>query len=382
MQLENQNNSSEKVDADYLFALARDKSAEGRTNLAKTIDELFDGVGDALTDREKHLMLHILQGIIHEVEVSVRKNLSSRLATIDDAPHELITMLANDEINVAYPILSQSAVLRDMDLIDIVQQRTQEYQLAITLREDISEEVSDALVETENVSVVENLLRNDNARISQTTMEYLVEQSKRIDTFQEPLLHRSDLKEDLAKRMFMWVSAALRQHIINRYEVEPDEVDMLLEEASFDEINVILADKKESEQATKKLASALKDENMVTPNMLVSALMDGEVPLFIALFSELTELTQTLAARIIFEEGGEGMAIACKAVKIPEFQFGTLFKMSRKTKPKVARNLDVELPKVLLLYRKMEEKAALRVLKRWQRGGEYLSAIRMLEQNG
>jgi len=87
-------------------------------------------------------------------------------------------------------------------------------------------------------------------------------------------------------------------------------------------------------------------------------------------------------ARIIFEEGGEGMAIACKAVDIPEFQFGTLFKMSRKTKPRIARNMDVELPKVLALYRKMDEKAAIRVLRRWQRGGEYLSAIRMLEQHG
>ena len=37
-------------------------------------------------------------------------------------------------------------------------------------------------------------------------MEYLVEQSKRVDTYQNPLLKRPDLEPDLAKRMYLWVS--------------------------------------------------------------------------------------------------------------------------------------------------------------------------------
>ncbi|MCW9033260.1 MAG: DUF2336 domain-containing protein [Rhodospirillales bacterium] len=371
-----------QLTADDLFKLARDKSAKGRTNLAETISELFDGASGELTDKERNLMFNILQGIIQEVEVSVRKNLSGKLASAKDAPYDLISMLANDEISVAYPILSQSSVLRDMDLVDVIKRRTNEHQLAITLRDDISENVSDALVENGDTNVVENLLRNDNAKISETTLEYLVEQSQRIDTFQDPLLHRSDLKEDLAKRMFMWVSAALRQHIVDRYEIDEDEVDALLEEATLDEIDVILVEKKNKEQASTKLAATLKNENLATPNMLVAALMDGEVALFIAMFSELTGLNQTLTARIIFEPGGEGMAIACKAVDIPEFQFGTLFKMSRKSKPSVAKALDIELPKVLHLYRRMDPEAAVKVLHRWQRGGEYLSAIRLLQNDG
>ncbi len=371
-----------QLNADDLFKLARDKSASGRTNLANTITELFDGQAGELTDRERNLMFGILQGIIEEVEISVRKNLSGKLALIDDTPHDLINMLANDDISVAYPILAQSSVLRDMDLVDIVKRRTNEHQLAVTLREDISEDVSTALVECGDVNVVENLLRNDNAKISATTLEYLVEQSQRIDTFQDPLLHRSDLKEDLAKRMFMWVSAALRQHIVDRYEIDADEVDELLEDATLDEIDTLVAEKKNKEVASKKLASTLKDENLVTPNMLVAALMDGEVALFIALFSELSGLNEILASRIIFEPGGEGMAIACKAVDIPEFQFGTLFKMSRKSKPSVAKTLDTELPKVLHLYRRIEHEGALKVLHRWQRGGEYLSAIRLLKDVG
>jgi uncharacterized protein (DUF2336 family) len=371
--------SPDKIDTDYLFQLARDKSSEGRSNLASIIADLFDHQGNSISDRERDLMFNILHGIIHEVEESVRTSLSRRIASFSDAPLELINHLATDEIDVAYPILKKSKVLRDADLIDVIRLRTHEHQLAITLRTDISEDVSDALVEGGDEGVVESLLKNENARISEATMEYLVDQSERIDTYQEPLLHRHDLKEDLAKRMFMWVSAALRHHIIDRYEIDAQVVDDLLEQVATEEAERAATARQEARRSSAKLTAALRDEGMVTAEMLVAALTDGEVPLFLALFTEITGLTEFLAARMVFEEGGEGLAIACRAVGIPEPQFAKIFAMSRRSKPHVAKALKRDLPKVLDLYRKMTQEAAAAVLHRWQRGSDYLAAIRELE---
>jgi uncharacterized protein (DUF2336 family) len=366
------------IDTEYLFQLARDKSAEGRAVLARIISDLFDKQGDALSDRERGLIFNILHGIIHDIEVSVRGNLSQRLAALPDVPRELITVLANDAIDVSYPVLSKSTVLRDTDLIDVIRLRSLEHQLAVTLRTEISEEVSDVLVETAEESVVGSLLKNQNARISESTMEYLVEQSRRVNTYQEPLLHRNDLNSTLAKRMFMWVSAALRQHIVNRYEIDPETVDHLLEEAALEEIDKTAATRETGNRGAEKLAATLKSEGMVTPKMLVAALTDGEVPLFLAMFAEVTCLNEYLAARIVFEAGGEGLAIACKALDFPEFEFATIFNMSRKTRPNTKRNMKADLRKVLELYRNMTTNAAQAVLHRWQRGSDYLAAIREL----
>jgi len=205
------------LDADRLLSLARESSVKSRTELAAIVDSLFDDRGAALSDREKTLMFNIIQQLVHEVEVSVRKKLSEKFAEDTEVPRELIKALASDELDVAYPILTKSKVLHDEDLIEIIRLRTEEYHLAITLRDDISETVTDALVETNNVGVITHLLKNENARISKAAMDYLVEQSKRVDTFQEPVLRRTDLPEALAKKMFMWVSAALRHHIVERY---------------------------------------------------------------------------------------------------------------------------------------------------------------------
>ena len=373
---------SQPIDTDYLFQLARDKSAQGRSVLAGIISDLFDDQGDSLSDRERTLIFNILHGIIHDIEVSVRINLSSRLASRTDVPHDLLTQLANDEIDVAYPILTGSTVLRDIDLIDVIRLRTHEHQLALTLRNEISEEVSDALIETGQENIVESLLKNQNARISQSTMEYLVEQSRRVDTYQEPLLQRNDLKADLAKRMFMWVSAALRQHIIGRYGIDPETVDHLLEKAALEEIDKTVSDGGRGNRGAGKLAGAMLDEGMITPEALVAALADGEVSLFMAMFARLTGLNEYLSARMVFEAGGEGMAISCKALGFPQSQFVSIFKMSRKARPNRKRNTKKDLLTVLDLYERMTPEAAQAVLHRWQRGSDYLAAIRELELNG
>ena len=45
----------------------------------------------------------------------------------------------------------------------------------------------------------------------------------------------------------------------------------------------------------------------------VTALNEGEVPLFVGLFSRFAEIREYLVTRILFEPGGEGLAIACRA---------------------------------------------------------------------
>ena len=369
------------LNAEHLLALAREKSGNSKTELVQIIDSLFEDRGNSLSDREKSLMFNIIENLVHEVEVSVRTKLSEKLADSTDAPHELIKTLASDDMEVAYPVLSRSRVLQDKDLIEIIRHRTEEYHLAITLRDNVSMAVSDALVETESESVITSLLNNENATISNGTMEYLVEQSKRVDTFQEPLLHRSDLQGDLAKKMFMWVSAALRHHIVGRYDFDATTVDHLLEQAANEGYNSTMAEKSEAASGSADLIKSLRERGMITPEMLVKTLSGGEVSLFLAIFSDLTKINDVLIRRIVFEKGGEGIAIACKAIEIPEIQFATIYRKSRRVAPGRGDATRAEVNAVLDLYRNIEPGEAHKVVEMWQRDTEYLSAIRDLLPN-
>ena len=130
-----------------LIRLAHDKTEDNRRVLLENISHLFLSSEGRLSEREIALMSDILTKLVHDVEMSVRRELSERLADIDAAPLDLIVMLANDDIEVASPVLMHSGMLRDKDLIEIIKHRTQEHMLVVAGRDAVSEDVSDALVD-------------------------------------------------------------------------------------------------------------------------------------------------------------------------------------------------------------------------------------------
>jgi uncharacterized protein (DUF2336 family) len=367
-------------DAPYLLALARQKTVASRNALAETIAGLFSQDADSLNDREFALMADILRRVLKEIEVSVRRRIAAEFASRPDVPRDLLTFLANDEIDVAYPVLSQSPVLRDADLIEVIRNRTLEHQLAVAVRFDVSEAVSEELVGTGNETVITELLKNPDARISRATLGYLVEQSRRVDGYREPILSRSELPADLAKRMVMWVSAALRKTIIERFALDPEEVDELIEQAALDaDATEDPEDAGTAHMAAKKLADELNAAGRNDADLMISALQNGEVSLFVTLFARASGMREILVRRMLFEPGGEGLAIACKAMDFAREDFSVIFLFSRKARPVSAAVLRDEHHAVMDLYERMTTKACRKVLSRWTRDHNYLKALLEVE---
>ncbi|HRW29960.1 MAG TPA: hypothetical protein P5227_08185, partial [Emcibacteraceae bacterium] len=84
-----------------LIKLAHDSSKKGRAELFNGITDLIESQYQQISSTEIDLMMDILGRIIRDVEVSLRRKLSLKLADKDDVPVELIILLANDEIEVA-----------------------------------------------------------------------------------------------------------------------------------------------------------------------------------------------------------------------------------------------------------------------------------------
>jgi uncharacterized protein (DUF2336 family) len=367
-----------KVETQHLFDLARDKTVAGRQALTATVTDLFFSSGNSLTDRERSLMTEILRQLINDVETSVRRALAEKLAKHPDAPRDLILSLANDEIAVAHVILEHSEVLRDEELIEIIHHRTLEHQLAIAVRKSVSEQVCVALVETGHVDAIRTLLENTSSRISAATMAYLVEQSKRLDTYQNPLLQRPDLGADLARRMYWWVSAALRKHILENFSVDASEFDDALE-GTVSDLAATQPDIEKSKSA--ELADNLQEELAITPQLLVQSLRQGEIALFEAMFSKLTGIRLKLVRRLLFERGGEGLAIACRAMEIDAPLFASIYLLSRKARPSDPPPVRGEVKRILELYEQISHEAAGHLLKKWQRDHEFLKAVWQIDQS-
>lgn len=365
------------MEAKDLLNMARDSSANGRKALSAAVTDLFSDTQDELNDRERTLMFEILRQLIKQCEESIRKMLSEKLSVRADVPRDLALELGKDTAEVAYPILANCGVLKDEDLIEVIRNRTVQHQLAIAIRRQVSEAVSDALVESGNEAVISKLLANPSARISEQTMEYLVDESERVDTFQEPILRREDLAPALAQRMFNWVSAALRQHILDNYEVDEVVIDDILEQSAFELFTS--AGLQKNARMSKQLAETLAEEGEATPEMMLLALECGEVSLFVSMLEQMTGLRETLITRFILEQGGEGLAVVCKALSVGKPQFVQIFALCRKARPVKKGSFSNEVRGVLDLYNEFTVDTAKKVLTRWSRDMGYQQAIREIE---
>jgi uncharacterized protein (DUF2336 family) len=372
----------EHIDFKELIGLARDKSVEGRTRLVQIVGDLFFDTDTVLRDAERNMMSDILRQLIHDVEMTVRQQLAERMASEIDAPRDLISALANDQIEVAHPILTQSTILQDIELIEIVEHRTFGHQLAIAMRETVSEAVSEALIGTGNVDVIKTLLENENADISGKAMEYLVEQSEKIDDIQVPLINRSDLGPDLAKRMYWWVSAALRKHIVEHYRIDEADLDDKIQDTIHD---ILGGDGRASSamdtnplRKSQELAEKLQKAAAITPQLLIQTLRQGEVVLFEDLLSQLTGLRTNLIRRFVFEPGGEGLAITCRAADITKPDFASIFLLSRSARPGDKVVDPNEVSRVLNFFDRIKAETAQKVVKRWHLDPNFLFALKQV----
>ena len=67
-------------ETEKLFELAWDKSVAARTALVATVSDLSFGHEKALSERERTLMTEILNQFLHDVKMTVRRELADKKA--------------------------------------------------------------------------------------------------------------------------------------------------------------------------------------------------------------------------------------------------------------------------------------------------------------
>jgi len=294
--------------------------AENRAGFARSA--LFDRVSGLLFESEgelspdvRALIDQILTGLIKHVEGDVRQKVAVRLSTLKTAPQDLTKLLANDAIEIARPILHHSPVLNDVDLIDIVQTKTTDHRVAIAKRPELGANVSRALAASKEPKVVEALLANMGAVIPRAVFADLVALAKATETIRRPLLSRKDMPKDLAHRMFWFVSAALRHTILERFSIDPQELDTIFAQ--------LLAEKDaETELRTRTKAPPWTTGEV---NALIAKVKAGDINGFAQSLGKIIGVDAETAAKIVSDTGGEPLAIACKAVGADRSQFTTIF---------------------------------------------------------
>ena len=362
------------TDIGKLIELARNRTTDGRSALVSAIGDLFDETERQFSDQELALMNDILKKLIQEVAQPIRAALADKLAHARSAPAEVIEMLGNDEIDIATPILMHSEFLTDRALIEIVRRRTRQHRLTVAMRARVSSGVCDALVEFRETDVVQNLLKNHGAQISQATLAYLVDQSAAVDEYQEPLLRRRELGPELAKRMYVHVASGLRNYILAHFQVDRTELDARLAEATSEALERATAEN--HVDAIQALADRLAQRNELTYDLIVQTLRRGEVQLFEAMMAQMTGLSRELVARLLYEEEADGFVIIARVAGCDRSTFTTLFLLLQRAHPRHDADDPQQLRRGLELYDRLRPDTAKKVAARLLINPDFLRQLR------
>lgn len=312
-------------DLDHLESLARlakEASTEGRQELLREVTDMFMESPEALSDSEMEHFGDIIGKLAFELEMKVRQHLAETMSNAGAAPHDLIKKLANDTIEVARPVLMKSGVLKDADLLEIVRSCGQDHLLAVSKRETVSEKIADALVEKGDDDVLGSLAGNAGATISRDAMEKIVERSESNESIQAPLVKRADLPPDLVQKMFVFVSDALREHIVSTGAgIDTEKIDELMAETkSWMGAEAMPGEKTPAE----KFIIRKEQLNQLNPEMLVKLMREGKVAEFVAGLSRLARIDMATARQTVFDPSGQRLAVVCKAMAIDDATFGEL----------------------------------------------------------
>jgi len=157
----------------------------------------------------------VFQTLITKVEVAARAKLAQRLAPLDDAPlHTVQSLALDDAIEVAEPVLSQSNTLNDETLIECIDRNSQAHLLAIAVRKQVSERVTDRLIEEGDNKVLGVVANNAGAAISNRGFGILVDKSADDDWLSEAVASRDDIPDHHFRELVSRASVIVQQRLM------------------------------------------------------------------------------------------------------------------------------------------------------------------------
>lgn len=283
--------------------LLRDPSPESR---ADTAGKVASAVAAAnLSASERALAMEIVSVMAQDAVARVRQALSENLKDSPGVPHALALKLAQDVAEVAMPMLQNSSVLSDADLLSIVNAGSSAHQAAIAKRSAVSESVSAALVEKGDETVVSTLMANDGAKVDEVLMSKALEKFPGNAKVADGMAMRSKLPITITERLVAMVSDKIRDHLVTHHELSPDVATDLLLQSREKALVGMLAENESVD--VNQLVHELRANGRLTPTLILRALFTGDLDFFETALSAISNLPVQNAHRLIHDPGKLGL---------------------------------------------------------------------------
>ena len=277
-----------------------ERSPTARAEVAGKLAHEIDS--PQLSESEIALAHEIVRLMAKDVETSVRESLARNLRGAIRLPHDVAVQLANDVESVALPILQESAVLTDEDLVTIISKGSTEKQEAIAGRTSVSSSVSDAIITKAGEVAVTKLMSNEGAEIDDNSYDKAIKRFESSDHVKEAIVKRTVLPVTVAERLTTLVSDHLRDYLVAHHELSPTvAADIVLQTR---ERTIVEMASGSNAAEMEKLVSQMHSNGRLTPSIILRSLCMGDILFFESALAVRANIP-LLNARILIHDGGQ-----------------------------------------------------------------------------
>ncbi|NDF11563.1 MAG: DUF2336 domain-containing protein [Proteobacteria bacterium] len=290
------------------------------------------------TAQQMKMAEQIFRALLKDAEISVRHALSENVKNNPNIPRDIVLELAHDADAVAIPVLQYSEVLMDDDLIEIIKStESTDRLLAISNRSEVSEKLSDALVDTKNATVVSNMLSRVEVKFSEMTLSKTADIFTTSKDVTERLAARENLPVKLVEKLVSRVSDILQDRLLEKYGNKSPELKSIIEKSreavtlqflglsSEGDIRKIVDEMDRSSDLAQDLVmrserltmliEKLEEQGRLSP---ISALCMGHLPLFEISIARVTHVPVANVKKLVADVMGDGFRKLYERAELPK----------------------------------------------------------------
>lgn len=316
-------------DSHKLYSLAKDKKPLARAELTSAVSDLL---GMELSPKESELVADVLVALMRQAETDLRQALAEKLSVMENVPLRLVLQIANDEIEVAGPVLKNSPVLGDMDLIYIIKSKGAKYWRAIAERKAMNEQIMNILADTRDFDTALNLIKNRNIRLSEHTLGVLSDLAQEEQMLASPLLRREEVTPDIAGKLYQFVGQEVKQYILDHFDLDKSVLIDAIDEVVLDFVDAAESNEFTPSGSDMKAAERFKEKGLLTIALMLGTLKRGQVKAFVAQFAQYSDLTPQTVSEILTQPSGQGLAVICKAYEVPKSDFISMYLLTNRVR--------------------------------------------------
>ena len=316
--------SSAQLCLQDLEALSVERDAGKRRELLRKVTDLFFITEQQQSDGDRGVFGGVMERVAYELEIEARAELSQRLSSTRFAPYNIVRRLAEDDIEVAKPVLERSQVLTDADLVDIAYSKGQDHLLAMTRRETLSAAVTDVIVQRGNDDVLTSVAGNSGANFSSKSFNTMAMKATDVAELRENLVRRDDVPNEIVEAIKRNVAEKLKKEFSSQHsDISSLEIDHVVELQSG---NVDFSGLKEDNRfgALKVDVHELHKQGLLSQDKIrefAEKAMKAELVHSLALKAN---ITTDMAYHTLYEAEVPALAVLCRAYHFKRETFGAL----------------------------------------------------------